>query len=189
MDADAERGIRRGRLEGISDGIMAVAITLLVLGIDAPMPRDGESLLQAFDADSLGAIALFALSFFLIARFWLLHHDALDRLPEVVPMRIVALNFAFLATICLMPFSTELYSNHNDDVTAVAIYAGTIALASGLIALISRLGGHPSRRGPIAIAVILAAIPFSLVVGPQWAPIVWVTLLVVPHGTRLRRRR
>ena len=52
-DTSTEPGITRGRLEGISDGIMAVAITLLVLGIDAPTPGPGQSLWDALDADAV----------------------------------------------------------------------------------------------------------------------------------------
>ena len=89
---------------------MAVAITLLALGIDAPTPEPGESLLQAFDAQTLGAIGLFALSFFLIARFWLVHHRLFAGLPSMLDPGFVVLNFAFLAMICLVPFATTTSS-------------------------------------------------------------------------------
>jgi len=68
-DTTADGGIWRSQLEGISDGVIAVAITLLVLGIDPPDPAPGESLWQALDTGTLGSLGLFALSFIVVARF------------------------------------------------------------------------------------------------------------------------
>ena len=80
-DTTADGGIRRSRLEGISDGVIAVAITLLVLGIDPPDPAPGESLWQALDTGTIGSLGLFVLSFVVIGRFWMVHHDAMRDLP------------------------------------------------------------------------------------------------------------
>ena len=68
---EPQTGYGRGRVEAISDGVVAVAITLLALGIEAPQVAAGETLWQSFDTQTLSQIGLFLLSFFLIARFWL----------------------------------------------------------------------------------------------------------------------
>jgi uncharacterized membrane protein len=173
-------GIRRGRLEGISDGIMAVAITLLALGIDAPVREPGESLLQAFDAQTLGAIGLFALSFFLIARFWLVHHRLFAGLPSTLQMDFVVLNFAFLAVICLVPFATTTYSRNPNDMTALVIYTAVVAGATILLSLMFHRSATSSRRRSLLIPIILiSAIPIGLVIGPRYAPLVWMLLFVV----------
>lgn len=188
MHEEEESGIRRGRLEGISDGIMAVAITLLALGIEAPVPEPGETLLQAFDAQTLGAIALFALSFFLIARFWLVHHRLFAGLPANVQPAFVVLNFVFLAVICLVPFATTTYSHNPDDMTALVIYTAVIAGATVLLSVMFRRSTtHSGRRGVYVPLVLISAIPVGLVVGPRYAPIIW-TLLLFGDAARFERK-
>ena len=178
-------GIGRGRLEAISDGIMAVAITLLALGIDAPQPAEGETLLAAFDANALGAIGLFLLSFFLIARFWLIHHRAFKDLPVLVSHRFVILNFAFLAAVCLMPFATTTYSRNANDMTALVIYTVVIATATILLSAMFHVSGRRTLgRAILAPLIILLAIPLGLVVGAEWAPWIWLLLLLL-RGDRL----
>lgn len=187
--AEAETsGIRRGRLEAISDGIMAVAITLLALGIEAPTPLPGQSLLQAFDAQTLGAIGLFALSFFLIARFWLVHHRVFAGLPSTLDPGFVVLNFAFLAVICLVPFATTTYSRNPNDMTALVIYTAVITGATILLsAMFLRSAIGSSRRSLLIPLILLSAIPVGLVVGPSYAPLVWILLFVVDAARSERR--
>jgi uncharacterized membrane protein len=192
VEASEGIGIRRGRLEGISDGIMAVAITLLALGIEAPTPKPGESLLQAFDAQTLGAIGLFALSFFLIARFWLVHHRLFAGLPSTLAPPFVILNFAFLAAICLVPFATTTYSRNPDDMTALVIYTVVVAGATILLSFMFRQSAtSTTRRGVIVPLILLSAIPVGLLVGPRYAPLVWILLLLADgsRAARLSRRR
>jgi uncharacterized membrane protein len=178
VEDDDQTGIRRGRLEGISDGIIAVAITLLALGIEAPIPKPGETLMQAFDAQTLGAIGLFALSFFLIARFWLVHHRLFAGLPSTVPPEFVVLNFAFLAVICLVPFATTTYSRNPTDMAALVIYTAVIAGATILLSVMFRRSTtHSNRRSLYIPLVLISAIPVGLLIGPRYAPIVWILLL------------
>lgn len=185
---DTRERISRGRLEAISDGIMAVAITLLALNIDPPERAPGESLWQAVDGQVVGEVGVFLLSFLLIARFWMVHHRVFALLPEDVGTRFVLVNFGFLATICLMPFATELYSENADDITALAVYAGAMALASVLISVLFALAGRVnSTRVLLVPLVFLAAIPIGLVIGPQYAPFAWLALSFVPDGPRTTR--
>ena len=186
---EADPGFGRARLEAISDGVIAVAITLLALGIDAPTPAPGQTLWQAFDKQTLGEIGLFLLSFFLIARFWLLHHRLFRDLPEFVPMRFVIINFGFLASLCLMPFATTTYSQNADDMTALVIYSILIATTTILLTLLFQLTGNRSwRRSLVPPAVVLLAIPVGFVLGAQYAPFVWAALLLVGGG-RIHRFR
>ncbi len=185
----ARERISRGRLEAISDGIMAVAITLLALNIDPPERAPGESLWQAVDGQVLGEIGVFLLSFLLIARFWMVHHRVVALLPEDVSARFVLVNFGFLATICLMPFATELYSGNADDIAALAVYAGAMALASILISALYAIAGRGrSIRVMLVPLIFLAAIPIGLVIGPQYAPFTWLALSLLPDGPRGARR-
>ncbi len=164
---------------------MAVAITLLVLNVEPPERAAGESLWQALDAQVIGEIGVFLLSFLLIARYWLVHHRVFEFLPERCNPRFVIVNFAFLATICLMPFTTETFTSNADDITALAVYAGGLALGSALLGVMFRLAGRPGwRRSLLVPLVFLAAIPVGLVIGPQYAPLTWFLLALVPNERR-----
>ncbi len=188
----AEPGVTRSRLESLSDGVMAVAITLLVLGIDAPTPAPGQSLWDALDADAVFSLALFAISFAIIARFWLVHHDAVRDLPATVPYRIVTLNFAFLLMVCLVPFATTLYGRNNDDMLALIIYASAFAIMSVLLRTIRSGGRVEPRLVSLYIpAVFLLAIPVAVVVGPAWATLTWLIIVLVSDERveALTRRR
>jgi uncharacterized membrane protein len=165
-----ETGYGRGRVEAISDGVVAVAMTLLALGIKAPQVAPGETLWQAFDIHTLGQIGLFLLSFFMIARFWLMHHRLFRELPDVLSPRFVVLNFAFLAALCLMPFATTTYSENSNDLTALAIYTRTLSQLF------------------LPVTIVLLAIPVGYFVGPSYALFVWASLFVVGGG-RLERMR
>lgn len=179
-DTTPDGGIRRSRLEGISDGVIAVAITLLVLGIDPPDPAPGESLWQALDTGTLGSLALFALSFIVIARFWMVHHDAMRGLPDLVTTRVVLLNFAFLLMLCLIPFSTTLYADNPDDMLALVIYASVFSLVSLLLAVIYAAGQEHLTLRNVAVPVGFAlAIPVAFVIGPALAPWAWLAMFAL----------
>lgn len=171
----SEGPIRRSRLEAISDGVMAVAITLVVLGITPPSRTGDESLWRALQEQTLPNVAMFLLSFFLIARFWMLHHNAFRFLPDPVPIGPVLINFLFLATICLMPFTTELFAENLDDLTAFSIYALGLALASALVGVLFQLGGLPLTVTRLLVPAIFAgSILFAAFVSIDWAPLLWV---------------
>lgn len=182
-DASRDAGIARSRLEGFSDGVMAVAITLLVLGIDAPVPEPGESLWQALDSGTVGSLALFALSFAVIARFWMVHHDAFKELPARIPPVLVVINFAFLLFLCLIPFSTTLYSRNASDMLALVFYAGTFAAVSLLLALLGSNGERGLTLRALAVpCIFLAAIPLGLLLSPEFAPWAWTLLIALSAG-------
>jgi hypothetical protein len=67
-----------GRIEAFSDGVFAIAITLLVLDIDVPSSAFDD--LRGALADEWPSYLAFASSFFTIGALWLLHHGVLRRL-------------------------------------------------------------------------------------------------------------
>lgn len=179
-DADPEL-ISRSRLESISDGVIAVALTLLVLSVDAPKAAAGESLWDALDQGTVFSLLLFVLSFAIIARFWVVHHAALKALPDDIPSRLVVANFGFLLMVCLVPFATTLYARNNSDMTALVVYALAFALMSLLLSTIRTRGNLRSRPMSLFVpAVFLLAIPVGLIIGPNWATMTWLILVIVP---------
>ena len=119
-----------GRIMAFTDGVMAVAITLLVLNIEVPdLPSGRQDELAEELADLLPSLAAYALSFALIGRFWAIHH----RLFETVRAfdgRLMALNFTFLALIALVPFAADLVDRYGEEPIADAVFGGIMGLAA-----------------------------------------------------------
>jgi uncharacterized membrane protein len=119
-------------MESFSDGVMAVAITLLVLNIRVPVPG-GASL-----AHDLGhqwpQYAAYATSFLTIGIIWINHHVMIGRLART-DHSILILNLLLLLTIGLLPFATDLFSQYvnrgSGEHLAAAIYGGAF-LAMGI---------------------------------------------------------
>jgi uncharacterized membrane protein len=128
------------RLEAFSDGVIAVAITLLVLSIHVPPPTQGGSL-----AHELGhnwpEYAAYATSFFTIGIIWINHHVMIGRLRET-DHSILILNLLLLMTIVILPFATELIATYlrlgHGDKLAAAVYGGAFLVMAIAFATLNR---------------------------------------------------
>jgi uncharacterized membrane protein len=173
------------RVVAFSDGVIAIAITLLVLNLDVPEVAS-EDLADAL-GDQWREYLAFALSFALIGRFWIVHHRVFA-LIERFDGTLMALNLLFLALIVLMPFATDLVAEYGDDPIGVVIYGLVVGLASLLSWTMVRhtlRGGHvreslrplaeayASWRGLGPTAIFLASVPIALL-SPDAAVAVWV---------------
>jgi TMEM175 potassium channel family protein len=67
------------RIAAFTDGVMAVAITLLVLNVEVPRLTPGEDLGDAL-VDLLPSLGAYALAFALVGRFWVIHHNLFEKL-------------------------------------------------------------------------------------------------------------
>jgi uncharacterized membrane protein len=119
------------RLETFSDGVFAIAITLLVLEIRVPHVEEGESLVVAL----LGlwpSYLGYAVSFLQIGVIWANHHNRfrlLGRSDHVL----LFLNILFLLCVAFIPFPTALLAEYiqgseGERQTAIAVYSGTLAV-------------------------------------------------------------
>jgi uncharacterized membrane protein len=106
---------------------MAVAITLLVLNIETPSVAEddlGDALV-----DLIPSVLAYVLSFALIGRYWVIHHQLFSRFVRF-DGRLVVLNLLFLMLIALVPFSTDLYDQYSDAPLAAAVFASALAVAA-----------------------------------------------------------
>src|SRR5437588_6665905 len=110
------------RLEAFSDGVLAVAITLLVLDIAVP---DTEHLAHAL-LHQWSHYAAYAVSFLTIGIIWVNHHVMIGRLRET-DHAILMLNLVLLLTIGLIPFATSLLAAYLNRGTGAHVAAGVYA--------------------------------------------------------------
>jgi len=116
----------RGRLEAFSDGVFAVAITLLV--IDLAVPAPGHVLLGQQLASHWPSFAAYVVSFLTIGIIWVNHHN-LVRNFAAVDRTMLFLNLLLLFFVVTIPFVTAmmaayLRSGNADASLAAAIYQG-----------------------------------------------------------------
>jgi uncharacterized membrane protein len=195
----AENEIEFSRIVAFSDGVFAIAITLLVLplAIESGL-ASGEVADALFDQwDNLLA---FAISFAVIGRFWLVHHRFFSEV-EAFDGRLMGLNMFYLAWIVLIPFSSQVLGEYGDTTAGVVTYslnlAGVVMLGWLMAADARRAGLTKSdevaeREGRLRAAyisgVFLLSIPVAFV-EPRVAPYLWLALFFDPASRVSRRTR
>jgi uncharacterized membrane protein len=117
------------RLEAFSDGVIAIAITLLVLEIEVPDVEDG-GLIDAL-AENWPSYVAFILSFVVIGIMWVSHHSMFERIAQV-DRGLLFVNLGLLLGIAFVPFPTALLAAYvgnggSNAQVAAAIYSATMA--------------------------------------------------------------
>ncbi len=136
------------RVAAFSDGMFAIAMTLLVVGIEVPDIPDTDSVseLWAQISDLEGSLISFFISFAVIGRYWLAHHEFFGQLRAIDNPQI-GLNLLYLCFIAFLPFPTGLLGNFFENPLAFTIYAVTVAIVSGL----ELVGFRRAHRGGLLI--------------------------------------
>lgn len=134
------------RSEALTDGIFAVAMTLLVIELKLPdvhAIQSSDNLIDALAGLLPKAIA-WLISFFVLAFFWAGHHRAFGYVRKA-DAKLVWLNLAQLAAVSLMPFSCALIGEKGGLLPAQVVYSSNMALLAVLALLISRhIQRHPA---------------------------------------------
>ncbi len=169
-------------MESFSDGVIAVAITLLVLFLAVPDPAKTHDLAHALGKMWPQYVA-YATSFATIGIIWINHHVMIGRLREA-DHPILILNVLLLMSIALLPFATDLMASYlnrgHGQHLAAAIYSGAFLTMSIAFAslnahillkkthMLNRELAHSERRlillrsltglAPYAIATALAPV-------------------------------
>lgn len=194
------------RLLALTDGVVAIALTLLVLQLRVPdltsnMNSPG-ALWSALNVD-VGELTSYLISFLVIAQFWLVHHRILRTMrghSEGLAWR----NFAFLLALTLMPFTSDLMGRYSDNPLSVTFFAINLlalslstqwiyhyALTNHLV-IDKRRSAYEERLG--RVRAMLTVVVVSIAITIAWtdtslARYVWLLFLVVPViGSRIASR-
>jgi uncharacterized membrane protein len=182
------------RLKALTDGVIAVSITLLVLDIHLTRPLGELS-----DAQ-LGAQFMliwqkylsYAISFIVVGVFWMSHQRKFSHIVHA-DSALVWLNFLFLMAVCLVPFVTGVIGE-NTGRLATTVYASTMLSISFLLWLMWWYAGrksfidpnlsHAERRHQSAIGLISIGVFVACIVIAQFdtrAALMFLWLLLVPN--------
>ena len=195
------------RLLALTDGVVAIALTLLVLQLQVPASKDFDAsspsaLWHALSIDG-GELTSYFVSFFVIAQFWLVHHRVLRTMrghSEGLAWR----NFAFLLTLTLMPFTSDLLGRFSGNPLAVTLFAiNLVALSLSTQWIYLYAAGHnlliEERRsryeelvGRVRSALTVAVVSLALILAwtdTALSRYAWLLFLVVPFiGSRIAAR-
>ncbi len=187
------------RIVAFSDGVFAIAITLLVLQLEVPEGVRHHDLTQAL-LEQWQDVFAYGLSFAVIGRFWVVHHRFFGDVTGF-DEQMIRLNLFYLAWVVLIPFSSAVLGDHGGDEAAVILYsinlAGVILSGAWLFADAQRAGltreapevARENRSRALRIAaVFLLSIPVALV-DPRVAQWFWLALFLSPLIDRISSRR
>ncbi len=110
------------RIETLADGIFAIAMTLLVLGISVPtLPANASpEVFRAYFMNILPEIFVYILSFILLAVFWLNHH--IFFVIKRSNITLLWINIFWLMSIAIVPFTTSLIGKYSQFQLSVLIF-------------------------------------------------------------------
>ena len=190
------------RIVAFTDGVFAIAITLLVLNFDVPdLPEAREYGLGEYLGQLWGDVGAYFLTFAVVGRLWLVHHRLFSSLDSF-DARLLVLNLAYLSMIALAPFPAELLGDYGDQPVPVAIYAAVLGAAAALNWVMARhsiRAGHihPDRRAAAEPwgrkralhipGVFLVAIPVAFL-SPLAAEVILIGLLLSRFVVDRRKR-
>jgi uncharacterized membrane protein len=178
------------RTETFSDGVIAIAATLLVLDLRVPVEQDlrdlHESLGRAL-ADQWPSYAAYVTSFLVAGIIWVNHHGVfalISRVDRVTQF----LNLLLLMTVAAIPFTTALMAEYlrtggADARTAAVVYSAVMLLMSlSFAALYNYVARRPAllADGVDPVAVRASIVRFSVVGAALYTATVVIALFSAP---------
>jgi len=147
-------GLRRtARLEAFSDGVFAIAITLLVLDLAVPVTKTSENHLLDAIGDEWPGYLGYVVSFATVGALWLGHNAITDYLDRA-DTTLLRLNLLLLFFVSFLPFPTRLLSEYirSDQAERVAVtfYGLTLLVAGALLSVFWRYALHARLVRPNA---------------------------------------
>jgi len=172
-----EVSVDRSRLEAFSDGVFAVAITLLALNLAVAGPGHGKLLSQL--GNHWPAFVAYLISFFTIGIIWVNHHAFVQNIA-IVDRTLLFLNLLLLVFVVALPFGTATMADYlngggQDARVAMALYAAILeGMSLAFMALFEWTLHEDSRlhrpvpksaRWPARRRFYLGQIPYLIAIG------------------------
>jgi uncharacterized membrane protein len=178
-----------GRVLALSDGVFAIAMTLLALDLRLPDlgtdPSDAQ--LRHALGDDWRAYLAFIISFYVVANYWRVHRRAM-RAVRSIDSGQIGLTLLLLLLVAALPFPASVLASYGGEPTALAFYSAfNVAANLVLVRLLNRFQTGPLGTADVEqrerlwanIFVLLLCIPGAYVLegnGP------WLLLLLIPAG-------
>lgn len=196
-----ERGRDLSRILAFTDGVFAIAITLLVLQIEVPPGLTSNA--DYIDAikDMAPDLFAFAISFMVIGVYWVNHHR-LMRMVREYDTSLMFVTMLYLFWVVLLPFTSQLIGEYSSKVSLSAVtYILNLALIGVAQMLMIRIIlrhklGDPRYEWDLElslktslymVAVFLVSAPLALILA-GYTPILWLVLLRIDPWQKKREQ-
>jgi uncharacterized membrane protein len=193
------------RLNAFSDGVFAVAITLLVVSI--ALPTIHGNVTEAKMAHGLAAVwphfFAYGLSFVIIGMFWVSHHALFSAITKVNRV-LIWMNLFYLLLIVFMPYPTNVLALFGQTTVATILYASVLALAGFMQALMGWYAVRDHRlvddafdlkeasdyiRGALIMTAVFLISIVIAIFNPSAAQYFWAVLFITPMVEHLLKRK
>jgi uncharacterized membrane protein len=197
----------KGRIEALTDGIFAFAMTLLVTGMDLPGTQYGQvpGTASKVLANLYPDFVHYVIAFLTLAGFWYTHHVTYHHIRSM-NARLLWINIVTLMFVALVPFSTSLAGDYPSDPLASSVLEANLLIIGLLFywqwsyacmnrRLIeadvdSRVITQVKKRSLVVPAVSIVALALAFL-NIRWSSAVYfvvpVILALVPHNARHKR--
>ena len=140
--------MNKSRVEAFSDGVIAIAITIMVLELRTPPSASLDALLTL-----VPQMLSYLLSFIYVGIYWLNHHHLLS-MAERVDRPVLLANLNLLFWLSLIPFVTGWIAGHHRDTLPVALYGAVLLMCSVSFLWLKLTLRDAVRDHPLAAALI-----------------------------------
>jgi uncharacterized membrane protein len=184
-----------GRLLALSDGVFAIAMTLLALDLRLPDlgGHPSDATLRHALGDQWRSYLSFVVSFYVVANYWGTHRRAMRAEPEL-DHRLVTRTLLLLLLVAAIPFPASVLAHYGAEPTALAFYCvfnlAVTAAALRLLDAVRRRGTDPvadsERARLLADALVfVVCIPAAYALSDNGP---WLLLLLIASGGVVRQR-
>jgi uncharacterized membrane protein len=186
-DRDADP-VEFGRVVALTDGVFAIALTLLVLDLALPAEAADASLATAL-GDMAPHFFAFVISVAVVGTFFAAHHQLVSMLQKI-DGGLLGLTIPYLGLIALIPFAQGLLGARPEEALAFAVYGTVLGCASAIGALqlwhahrrgllrellTGRTARFEALRSGLPIVVFLSSAGLAFLIG-EWAVLLWISL-------------
>jgi uncharacterized membrane protein len=187
-----------GRLLALSDGVFAIAMTLLALDLRLPGlgAHASDAQLRHALADDWRGYLAFVISFYVVANYWGVHRRAM-RSVRRCDTALISHTLPLLLLVAALPFPASVLATEGDLPTGLAFYSAfNVAANLALVRLLTDVQTQPLDPADIEqrerlwanVIVLLLCIPGAFVLGGN-GPWLLLLLIVAGHASRIRRER
>jgi uncharacterized membrane protein len=150
MEGTAAQGMAKGRIEALTDGIMAVAMTILVLDLKF----DGTEAISADDhlvrhlLEIERTFTVYLVSFVVLGMYWIAHHLQFHYVRRI-DRGVMWINLAFMLLVTVVPFTTSIMIDYENLRVPVVLYgANQLLLSATLLANLDYIRRRPALCEP-----------------------------------------
>jgi uncharacterized membrane protein len=174
--------MNKNRLEAFSDGVFAIAITLLILNVKVPDKHDlNNQQLNAILMAAAPKLLSFGFSFAVIGVFWVAHHRIFS-FAKVVDTPLLWLNILYLMFVAVIPFPASILADNFFLTTTILLYTGTLFIIAmlnfSILAYIIR--NDTVKHEALTDGVYRSAIK-TAIIGPVCYVLAAITCFISPY--------